>query len=64
VTTTDKRIEDIVQSARRADPCGFAKDGLPIGLQIVGPPWGEESVLRLAHALEQATDWHTRRPAL
>jgi aspartyl-tRNA(Asn)/glutamyl-tRNA(Gln) amidotransferase subunit A len=45
-------------------PCGFAKDGLPIGLQIVGPPWGEESVLRLAHALEQATDWHTRRPAL
>lgn len=45
-------------------PCGFAKDGLPIGLQIVGPPWGEESVLRLAHALESATDWWTRRPAL
>ena len=45
-------------------PCGFAKDGSPIGLQIVGPPWGEESVLRLAHAFEQATDWQTRRPAL
>lgn len=45
-------------------PCGFAKDGSPIGLQIIGPPWGEESVLRLAHAFEQATDWHTRRPAL
>jgi aspartyl-tRNA(Asn)/glutamyl-tRNA(Gln) amidotransferase subunit A len=45
-------------------PCGVAKNGLPIGLQIVGPPWGEESALRLAHAFEQATDWQTRRPAL
>jgi hypothetical protein len=33
-------------------PCGFATNGLPIGLRIVGPPWGEESVLRLAHAYE------------
>jgi aspartyl-tRNA(Asn)/glutamyl-tRNA(Gln) amidotransferase subunit A len=45
-------------------PCGFAKNGLPIGLQIVGPPWGEESVLRLALAFEQTTDSPTRRPAL
>ena len=45
-------------------PCGFAKDGSPIGLQIVGPPWGEEAVLRLAHAFEQATDWQRRRPPL
>jgi aspartyl-tRNA(Asn)/glutamyl-tRNA(Gln) amidotransferase subunit A len=45
-------------------PCGFARDGLPIGLQIVGPPWGEESVLRLAHAFESATDWGRRRPVL
>jgi aspartyl-tRNA(Asn)/glutamyl-tRNA(Gln) amidotransferase subunit A len=45
-------------------PCGVAKNGLPIGLQIVGPPWGEEPVLRLAHAFEQATDWQSRRPAL
>jgi aspartyl-tRNA(Asn)/glutamyl-tRNA(Gln) amidotransferase subunit A len=45
-------------------PCGFAKNGLPIGLQIVGPPWGEAAVLRLAHAYERATEWHTRRPAL
>jgi aspartyl-tRNA(Asn)/glutamyl-tRNA(Gln) amidotransferase subunit A len=45
-------------------PCGFAKNGLPIGLQIVGPPWGEAAVLRLALAYERATDWHTRRPAL
>jgi aspartyl-tRNA(Asn)/glutamyl-tRNA(Gln) amidotransferase subunit A len=45
-------------------PCGFARNGLPIGLQIVGPPWAEESVLRLAHAFEQATEWRKRRPAL
>jgi aspartyl-tRNA(Asn)/glutamyl-tRNA(Gln) amidotransferase subunit A len=42
-------------------PCGFAKNGLPIGLQIVGPPWGEETVLRLAHAFEQATAAGMRR---
>jgi aspartyl-tRNA(Asn)/glutamyl-tRNA(Gln) amidotransferase subunit A len=45
-------------------PCGFTKNGFPIGLQIVGPPWGEESVLRLAHVYEQATDWQTRHPLL
>jgi aspartyl-tRNA(Asn)/glutamyl-tRNA(Gln) amidotransferase subunit A len=45
-------------------PCGFAKNDLPIGLQIVGPPWGEETVLRLAHAYEQATAWHSRHPVL
>lgn len=45
-------------------PCGFAKNGLPIGLQIVGPPWGEESVLRLAHAFEQANDAVKRRPVM
>jgi aspartyl-tRNA(Asn)/glutamyl-tRNA(Gln) amidotransferase subunit A len=45
-------------------PCGFDAGGLPIGLQIMGPPLGEEQVLRTAHAYEQATDWHARRPAL
>jgi len=44
-------------------PCGFS-DGLPIGLQLIGPAFGEERVLRLAYAYEQATDWHTRRPPL
>jgi aspartyl-tRNA(Asn)/glutamyl-tRNA(Gln) amidotransferase subunit A len=43
-------------------PCGFTKDGLPIGMQIVGPPWGEAAVLQLAHAYEQVTDWHQRHP--
>ncbi len=45
-------------------PCGFDSQGLPIGLQIVGRPFDEETVLRVAHAYEQATDWHTRRPPL
>jgi aspartyl-tRNA(Asn)/glutamyl-tRNA(Gln) amidotransferase subunit A len=45
-------------------PCGFDADGLPIGLQITGSAFGEEQVLRVAHAYEQATTWHTRRPAL
>jgi aspartyl-tRNA(Asn)/glutamyl-tRNA(Gln) amidotransferase subunit A len=43
-------------------PCGFSSSGLPIGLQISGPPFGEPVVIALAHAYEQATDWHTRRP--
>jgi aspartyl-tRNA(Asn)/glutamyl-tRNA(Gln) amidotransferase subunit A len=45
-------------------PCGFDAAGLPIGLQIMGPALGEERILRVAHAYEQATDWHTRRPLL
>ena len=43
-------------------PCGFGGRGLPVGLQIAGPPGGEEMVFRLAHAYEQNTPWHTMRP--
>jgi len=42
-------------------PCGFTSAGLPIGLQISGPHWQEATVLQLAYAYEQATDWHKRR---
>ena len=45
-------------------PCGFDSNGLPIGLQIAGRDFGDATVLRVAHAYEQATDWHTRRPNL
>ncbi|HVO98508.1 MAG TPA: amidase [Bryobacteraceae bacterium] len=45
-------------------PCGFSKEGMPIGLQISGPNLAESNVLALAHAYQQATDWHTRRPKL
>lgn len=42
-------------------PCGFDNDGLPIGLQLLGPAFGEEIILRTAHAYEQNTPWHTRQ---
>lgn len=45
-------------------PCGFTKAGLPIGLQIIGRKWEEARLLQIAHAYEQATDWHTRHPQL
>ena len=44
-------------------PCGFTVSGLPIGLQISGAPFAESTVLAFAHAYEQATQWHKRRPA-
>ena len=45
-------------------PCGYSKSGSPVGLQISGPSLGEIHVLALAHAYEQATEWHKRRPPL
>lgn len=45
-------------------PCGFTQSGLPIGLQIAGPHWAEAQVLQLAHAYEQATAWHKRKPRM
>lgn len=44
-------------------PCGFTAAGLPIGLQIIGPHWGEAKVVQLAQAYEQATAWHKREPS-
>jgi aspartyl-tRNA(Asn)/glutamyl-tRNA(Gln) amidotransferase subunit A len=43
-------------------PCGFTAGGLPVGLQFAGRAFGEATLFRVAHAYEQATDWHTRRP--
>ena len=45
-------------------PCGFSTEDLPIGLQIGGRPGGEETVLKVAYAYEQATDWHKKRPPI
>jgi aspartyl-tRNA(Asn)/glutamyl-tRNA(Gln) amidotransferase subunit A len=45
-------------------PCGFTAAGLPIGLQLIGRAFDEAGVLAAAHAYEQATPWHTRRPEL
>ncbi len=43
--------------------CGFTSQNLPIGLQLGGRPFQEETLLKVAHAYEQSTPWHTRRPA-
>ncbi len=43
-------------------PCGLTRERLPIGLQIVGRPFAEATVLRVSHAYEQATAWHQERP--
>ena len=45
-------------------PCGFTREKLPIGLQIVSGPWQETRVLQAGHAYELATDWHKRKPNL
>lgn len=45
-------------------PCGFTAENLPVGLQIIGRHFDEESVLKLAYAYEQSTEWHLRRPQL
>jgi len=47
-----------------AVPCGVSREGLPLSLQIAGPPFAEPLVLRAAHAFEQATEWHRRHPDL
>lgn len=43
-------------------PCGFSKAGLPIGLQIMGKAFDEQTILKVAHAYEQETDWHRMAP--
>lgn len=45
-------------------PCGFDRNGLPIGLQLLGPAFQEEAILRVAYAYEQATEWHRMRPPI
>ena len=44
-------------------PCGFSQ-GLPVGMQLIGPAWSEETLLRVAHCYQQATQWHRARPQL
>jgi len=71
---SDPKADDILPVVRNTSPfnvyglpsisvpCGFTSTGLPIGMQIIGPPGGDAVVLQLAQAYEQATDWHKRRP--
>lgn len=43
-------------------PCGFAKDGMPVGLQLSAAPWREDLLLQVANAYEQVSDWHKKTP--
>jgi len=43
-------------------PCGFSSDGLPIGIQVLGKPFDEETVIHVAHAYEQNTNWREKKP--
>lgn len=45
-------------------PCGFTQNNLPIGLQLIGRHFDEETILKVAHAYEQSTEWHKRKPPL
>jgi aspartyl-tRNA(Asn)/glutamyl-tRNA(Gln) amidotransferase subunit A len=45
-----------------AVPCGFGKDGMPVGFQVMGPPLSEATLLNVAAAYQAATDWHTKTP--
>ncbi len=45
-------------------PCGFSSDGLPIGLQLIGKPFDESTILRAGYAFELETEWHKRKPEI
>ncbi len=47
-----------------AFPAGFDRNGLPVGMQLMGPHFREDILFRMAHAYQQVTDWHLRKPAL
>ncbi|MCP9455329.1 MAG: Asp-tRNA(Asn)/Glu-tRNA(Gln) amidotransferase subunit GatA [Nitrospira sp.] len=45
-------------------PCGMSKTGLPIGMQVIGRPFEEETILQVAHAYEHTTQWHLKKPPI
>ena len=56
------RLFNLASCPAMSVPCGFDDNGMPVGLQIGGRPFSEETLFRIGHTYEQATDWHTRRP--
>ena len=56
------RLFNLASCPAMSVPCGFDDNGMPVGLQIGGKPFSEETLFRIGHAYEQATDWHTQRP--
>ena len=57
------RLFNLASCPAMSVPCGFDDRGMPVGLQIGGKPFSEETLFRIGHAYEQSTDWHTRRPS-
>jgi amidase len=55
---------DLTGSPALTIPAGVDPDGMPIGIQLIGPDFAEERLFAAGHAFQQATDWHTRRPPL
>jgi aspartyl-tRNA(Asn)/glutamyl-tRNA(Gln) amidotransferase subunit A len=47
-----------------AFPVGFDHQGLPVGMQLMGPHFREDLLFRVAHQYQQVTDWHTRQPVI
>ena len=56
------RLFNLASCPAMSVPCGFDDRGMPVGLQIGGKPFSEETLFRIGYAYEQATDWHNRRP--
>lgn len=57
-------VFDLTHQPSISVPNGFDRDVLPTGLMISGAKWNDALILRIGHAFQQATDWHTRKPAL
>ena len=55
------RLFNLASCPAMSVPCGFDDRSMPVGLQIGGRPGSEETLFRIGHAYEQATDWHTRK---
>ncbi|MGE5619014.1 MAG: amidase [Sphingomonadaceae bacterium] len=60
--TRHTRLFNLTSQPAASVPCGFAPNGLPIAMQIAAAPFDETTVLRIAHAYQQATDWHLKTP--
>jgi len=45
-------------------PCGFGRDNLPVGFQIIGPQFSEDLLFRVGQVYQQASDWHKKKPSI
>ena len=63
IVVGDIGSENALEVPAMSIPMGFTDDGLPLGLQLIGPWFGEADVLRVGDAYQQRTDWHERVPA-